>query len=177
MDKDQLDSLLYSRVHHYKDDKSDNYIDHYLEQYRIYLHIFNSTSDRRNRANEFYLGLNTAIIGILGYLETKDLTNSSSVIFLFAPFVGIAICYCWYQIIISYKQLHRAKFKVIYSVEEKLPISLFRTEWEFLGKGLDYTKYRKISSVEKNIPIIFIVLYAVIFGVNLPWDLVSIFLK
>lgn len=177
MEKDKLDSLLYSRVSHYNDGKDTNYEDHYLEQYRMYLHIFNSTTDRRNKSNEFFLGLNTAIIGVLGYLETKDFSASSSVIFLFAPLVGIAICYCWYQIIMSYKMLSRAKFKVIHEVEEKLPLSLFKTEWELLGRGVDFTKYRKISSIEKNIPIVFIMLYAVILGISLPWDIVSIFIK
>lgn len=177
MDKDKIDSLLYSRAHHYNDEKSDNFIDHYLEQYRIYIHIFNSTSERRSRANEFFLGLNTAIIGVLGYLETKSSEVNTSVIFMFAPLVGIAICYCWYQIIVSYKQLHKAKFNVIHNIEDKLPISLFKTEWELLGKGKDFTKYRKISSIEKNIPIIFILLYAVIFSVSIPWNLAYIFFR
>lgn len=177
MGDDKIDSLLYSRVHHYKDDKSDNYIDHFLEQYRIYIHIFNSTSDRREKNNEFYLGLNTAIIGILGYLETKNLTANNSVIFMFAPLMGIAICYCWYEMIITYKMLNKAKFAVLHKMEEKLPVSLFKTEWELLGKGVDYTKYRKISSIQKNIPIIFIVLYAIIFSMNLPWDIVHFFIK
>lgn len=177
MEKDKLDSLLYSRVSHYKDGEDTNYEDHYLEQYRMYLHIFNSTTDRRNKSNEFFLGLNTAIIGVLGYLETKDFLPNSSVIFMFAPLVGIAICYCWYEIIMSYKMLSRAKFRVIHEIEEKLPLSLFKTEWELLGRGVDYTKYRKISSIEKNIPIVFIILYAVILGVSLPWDIVSLFIR
>lgn len=178
MEKDKLDSLLYSRSNNYNDGKiENNYENHYLEQYRMYLHIFNSTSDRRSRSNEFFLGLNTAIIAALGYLEAKNLASGDSAIFLFAPFVGMAICFCWYKIIISYKQLHRAKFAVIHGIEEKLPISLFKTEWELLGRGKDPTKYRKISSIEKNIPIIFIVLYIVILGINLPWEAVSIFVK
>lgn len=177
MDKNKIDSLLYSRVKHYKDSEDTNYEDHYLEQYRIYLHIFNSTTDRRNKSNEFFLGLNTAIIGVLGYLETKGLNDSSSVIFLFAPLVGIAICYCWYQIIISYKMLSRAKFSIIHNIEEKLPLSLFKTEWELLGRGIDFSKYRKISSIEKNIPIVFIILYSVILGVSIPLDIISIFFK
>jgi len=176
MDKDKLDSLLYSRTNNYNDGKiEDNYENHYLEQYRMYLHIFNSTSDRRSKSNEFFLGLNTAIIAALGYMESKNLTDNTSIIFLFAPLVGIAICYCWYQIILSYKKLNRAKFRVIHEIEEKLPLSLFKTEWELLGKGLDHTKYRKLSSIEKNIPITFIVLYVVILGVSLPWNLISIF--
>ena len=172
MEKDQLDSLLYSRIHQYKDDKDESYIGHYLEQYRIYLHIFNTTSDRRNRSNEFFLGLNTAIIGIIGYIETKTPTSNDSIIFIFAPLIGIAICYSWYQIIISYRNLNRAKFKVIHNVEEKLPLSLFKTEWEILGRGKDNSKYRKISSIEKNIPIIFMALYVVIFLMSIPWNLI-----
>lgn len=181
MDKDKIDSILYSRVNNYTDDKDknedSNYENHYLEQYRMYLHIYNSTNDRANKSNDFFLGLNTAIIGVLGYLETKNLADSNSVIFLFAPFVGIAICYCWYQIIISYKNINRAKFKVIHNIEEKLPLSLFKTEWELLGRGQNELIYRKLSSIEKKIPIIFIVLYAVIFGISLPLDLVSFLIK
>ena len=173
MENNRLKELLFSQVSHYNDGKDINYENHYLEQYRMYLNIFNSNSDRRNKANEFFLGLNTAIIGVIGYLETKSITDDKSIIFVFAPFVGIAICYCWYQMIITYRNLNRAKFHVIHEIEEQLPLSLFKTEWEILGRGLDTSKYRKLSSIEKNIPIIFIVLYAVILGSNLPWKIVT----
>ncbi|HAE36913.1 TPA: hypothetical protein DCX66_02690 [Candidatus Nomurabacteria bacterium] len=170
MDKN-IDNLLYSRAP--KSEESDSkYIDHYLEQYRIYLHVMNSTHDRNSKSNDFFLGLNTAIIGALGYLEAKGATQDS-IIFLFAPFVGIAICYCWYQIISAYRQLNRAKFKVIHQVEEKLPISLFETEWEFLGKGKDKTKYLVLSKIERKIPIIFIILYIVIFLTGIHLDFIS----
>ena len=166
MDKN-IDNLLYSRAVE-GTTKEDKFIDHYLEQYRIYLHIFNSTHDRLSKSNDFFLGLNTAIIGVLGYLETKSIETGSSTIFLFAPFVGIAICYCWNQIINSYRQLNRAKFKVIHEVEKKLPISLFETEWELLGKGKDRNKYYPLSLIERKIPIIFITLYIIIFLTKLP---------
>lgn len=178
MDKTKLDSLLYSsQKYKHNDDENVSYKDHYLEQYRMYLHIFNSTTERRNKSNEFFLGLNTAIIGILGYLEAKNLNENNTLIFLFIPLIGIAISFFWYQIIMSYKQLSRAKFNVIHNIEENLPISLFRTEWELLGRGLDYTKYRKISSIEKNIPIVFIILYSVILGISLPIDIISILIR
>jgi len=171
MDKN-IDNLLYSR-NKKEDDRENKYIDHYLEQYRIYLHIFNSTHDRNNKSNDFFLGLNTAIIGVLGYLETKGNANNESIIFIFAPFVGIAICYCWYQIISSYRQLNRTKFKVIHEVESKLPISLFETEWELLGKGKNRKKYYPISLIERKIPIIFIILYIVIFITGIPLDFIT----
>lgn len=175
MDKNkEIDNLLYSRTTIHKEGHEDKFVDHYLEQYRIYLHIFNCTNDRSNKSNDFFLGLNTAIIGVLGYLETKGNLNNDSAIFLFAPFVGIAICYCWYQIISSYRHINRAKFKVIHAVEKRLPIALFETEWEFLEKGKNYPKnYYPLSKIERKIPIIFIVLYIVIFITGIPLDFVS----
>lgn len=170
-----IDNLLYSRVPK-SEDADTKYIDHYLEQYRIYLHVMNSTHDRNSKSNDFFLGLNTAIIAALGYLEAKDAT-SNSIIFLFAPFVGIAICYCWYQIISAYRQLNRAKFNVIHEVEKKLPISLFETEWELLGKGKDKKKYLVLSKIERKIPIIFIILYIVIFLTGMPLDIITNWFK
>lgn len=167
MNGEQIDNILLLTHTDHKESHADKYIDHYLEQYRIYLHIFNNTSDRRQKSNEFFLGLNTAIIGMLGYLETKSQSHNESMIFLMAPFVGIGICLCWHRLILSYKQLNRAKFKVIHRLETKLPAALFETEWELLGKGKDMKKYRPLSSIEKNIPIIFIILYVLIFMTNL----------
>ena len=168
MEKDEIEGLLFSQNTLHKENHAEQYIDHYLEQYRIYLHIFNSTNDRRQKSNEFFLGLNTAIIGMLGYIETKNIAPHESVIFFVAPLVGIGICFCWHQIIRSYMQLHRAKFQVIHSLERKLPAALYETEWEILGKGRDPKKYRRLSAVERNIPIIFITLYVLIFLSNLP---------
>lgn len=163
MEKEKIDNLLYSRIKHNDDSEKDlKYQDYYLEQYRIYLHIFNTTGERRNRSNEFFLGLNTAIIGIVGYLETKQIPDANSLFFTFIPLIGICICYCWYQIINSYKSLNRAKFNIIHTIEEKLPISLFKTEWELLGRGKDKNKYRTISSIEKRIPEVFIALYIIL---------------
>lgn len=167
IEHDHIDNMLISTYTEHREKHPDKYIDHYLEQYRIYLHIFNNTSDRRQKTNEFFLGLNTAIMGIMGYVEAKTISESP-IIFLFVPFVGIAICICWYWLIHSFSQLNRAKFKVIHTLEKKLPVSLFATEWELLGKGKDVSKYYPISHIERFIPIIFIILYSVILLFNSP---------
>jgi hypothetical protein len=169
---DQIDSMLIPVKSEHKQEYPDKYIDHYLEQYRIYLHVFNSTNERRQKSNEFFLGINTAIMAILGYIETKG-TEHTPLVFTLVPLIGVIICYVWYQTIHSYKQLNRAKFKVIHTLERKLPAKLFETEWELLGKGKDYHKYKPLSHVEKNIPCIFIVLYLIIFIANLPDGAIS----
>lgn len=142
----------------YEGASAGRFIDHYLEQYRIYLVSFNQLADRRHKSNEFFLGLNTAIMAILGYIETKQVTHSL-LVFTVVPLIGIGICVAWYQMIRSFKMLNRAKFKVIHDIERKLPSRLFETEWELLGKGKDRKKYYPLSSIEKTIPVIFIVLY------------------
>ena len=161
MDKDEIDKLLFTKKSEEIKESRDPYVDYCLEQYRIYLHIFTSTSDRSQKAIEVFLGLNAAIIGILGYVETKVLPHGN-LIFMLIPFVGISISYSWYKIINSYSQLNRAKFKVIHALEQKLPIALFETEWNVLGKGKDKKKYLSFTRIEKNIPITFIILYIII---------------
>ena len=179
MENEQIDSFLFVnnvKETEYKEPREDRYIEHYLEQYRMYLYIFNNTNDRRQKSNEFFLGLNTAIIGILGYVETKVILNTS-VVFTLVPIIGIAICYCWYEFINSYKQLNRAKFAVIHNLEKKLPATLFSTEWEILGKGTNKKKYVPFSKIERKIPIIFTILYIAIFLVNIPWAQIFILLN
>ena len=168
MDKNEIDNLLYGNEEH-REGKTDQALDHYVDQYRIYMHVFNSPIDRRWRSNEFFLGINTAIMGILGYLEAKG-AITKPMIFLLVPFVGIAICYCWYRIISSYRKLSRAKFQVIHQIEKKLPISLFETEWQILGAGKDRSKYSPISLMERRLPIIFSILYIAIFIASLPLE-------
>ena len=165
MDRDQIDNMLISKNLAYKEKYAENYIGHYIEQYRIYLHLFDRTSDRRHKSNEFFLGVNTAIMGIMGYIEAKNIEHTP-VIFFLAPIVGVAICFCWYRLIMSVSQLNRAKFKVIHNLEKNLPLNLFETEWHLLGNGKDSSKYYPISHTERFIPLIFIFLYIVIFLAN-----------
>lgn len=164
----QIDSLLIPPYTEHEVKNPDRYLEHYIEQYRLYLHIFNNTSDRRQKTNEFFLGINTAIMGIMGFFETKEIPNAP-VMFMLIPLVGIAICFCWYRLIISFSQLNRAKFKIIHTLERKLPAKLFESEWMLLGKGKDNSKYFPISHIERFIPIIFIILYIIIFVFNSPF--------
>ncbi|MFA5931930.1 MAG: hypothetical protein WC793_00935 [Candidatus Paceibacterota bacterium] len=166
MTGDDIDNTFFKKIDTNIVDPKDPYLNHLLEQYRIYLHIFNSTNDRSQKSNEFFLGLNAAIIGILGYVETKALPHGN-IIFMLIPFIGISISYSWYKIINSYSILNRAKFKVIHKMEEKLPVALFETEWNSLTDSKNEKKYVSFSRIERNIPITFIVLYIVILIVTL----------
>ena len=167
IEEKEIDDILIASYPDYKEKHPERYVDHYLEQYRIYLLIFDNLSIRRQKSNEFFLGLNTAIMGIMGYFEIRTV-STSPIVFILVPLVGMTICFCWYRMILSYSQLNRAKFKVIHNLEKKLPANLFDTEWQVLGGGKDKSKYYPLSHAERFIPIIFIVLYIIIFVVNSP---------
>lgn len=167
MKRTDIDNLLFTKTDSEPTSGKDAYVDYCMEQYRIYLHILNSTIDRSQKANEFFLGLNAAILGILGYVEAKSLPHGN-IIFMLIPFAGISISYTWYRIINSYNQLNRAKFKVIHGIEEKLPVALFKTEWNILVKSIDEKKYVSFSKIERHVPATFIVLYIIILLATVP---------
>ena len=166
MNGEEIDNLLFRKKPEEMDTVKEPYMHFCLEQYKSYLKIFDSTSNRSQKSNEFFLGLNAAIIGILGYVETKSLPHAN-VVFMLVPFVGVSICYSWYRIINSYSQLNRAKFKVIHRIEQRLPLALFETEWDALGRGRDPKKYLAFSKIERSIPLTFMALYTLILLITL----------
>ena len=131
-----------------------------FEQYKLYVDMSDKISSRRLTANTFFLTLNSAILAF------QSLITLSLIIAL----AGIALGYMWYRLIQSYSQLNEAKFKVIHEIEKKLPYKLFDAEWEALGRGQNSKIYLSFTSIEKNIPIVFILLHLVILIQSIEWQ-------
>ena len=146
----------------------DKYIEHLIEQYKIYLEMLDRISDRRQKANEFFLALNTALLSFLGFVQSKGAGNLTF-LFAVAPIAGSLLSYFWYLMIRSYRDLNSGKFRVIHAVEQRLPLSLFDTEWDVVGRGKDKYLYQPFSHIEIKIPWVFIFLYVAIFLWNPPW--------
>ncbi len=141
----------------------DKYIEHLLEQYKIYISSAEKISDRRQKANEFFLALNTGLVALLGFVATSAGKLEVSAILLFAAVAGATMCYLWYRIIRSHKSLNDAKYRVIHAIEARLPLALYDTEWEALGKGQDRKLYWPFSHIELLVPWIFVGIYGVLF--------------
>ncbi len=146
----------------------EKYIEHLLDQYRLYVNAAEKISDRRQKTNEFFLALNTALIGFLGFIITKTGSDENQVILFIASIAGAVMCYLWFRIVISYTSLNSAKYEVIHTIEERLPLALYDTEWEVLGRGKDRRKYWPFSHIEKYVPWIFICLYAILLFTIVP---------
>jgi hypothetical protein len=148
----------------------DKYIDHLLEQYKIYIDSAEKTSDRRQKNNEFFLGLNTALVSLLGFITTT--TSHTSLAFGLASIVGITMCYLWYRILRSYKGLNTGKFTMIHAIETRLPLAIYNTEWELLDKGKNKKIYWPFSHIELCVPWIFMTIYIILFLSILPWQFI-----
>lgn len=142
-------------------ESSDKYRDHLLEQYKAYAESAQKNFDRRNTANTFFLTINTALVTILGYFQIKQAGNFEIGSHVLIASAGIAICYMWYRLIRSYKDLNTAKFKVIHEIEKQLPIRPFDAEWEAVGRGQDPKRYLPFTHVELYIPFVFLCLHLV----------------
>ncbi|MEM4230745.1 MAG: hypothetical protein QXF25_02625 [Candidatus Pacearchaeota archaeon] len=120
------------------------------------------TSDRRQQANNYFLTINTALISLIGLSFQFKIFENVNWIKALLAIVGIIICIVFWFLIRSYKQLNTGKFKVIHEIEKFLPLSLYKYEWEILGRGEDKSKYYSFSHIELLIPWIFGLIYTVL---------------
>ena len=139
---------------------TNQYRDHLLAQYTTYSESAQKNYDRLNTANVYFLTINTALITILGYLQTNQAANVEVAAHVLIALAGMAISFMWYGLIRSYKNINTAKSKVIHEIEKQLPIRPFDTEQEALGRGEKPELFLPIKNIESGIPWIFIFLYS-----------------
>ncbi len=132
-----------------------------LEQYKIYIEMMDRVTARRGNTNQFYLSLLSALLGILTlFADSKKNLAYPETLFLLLSLLGLILCISWWINIHSYKQLNYLKFKVIYEMEEKLPFPCYKREWEI--ESNENSKYRRLSKIEKFIPVLFGAVYIIL---------------
>jgi len=146
-----------------KEKYGEKFGDHILEQYKLYVETTNRVTDYRIRMNQFYLSLLSALLALLAFvIEKKTFPKGGIFIILSIALLGIMLCLTWYLNLESYRQLNSGKFSVIIDMEEYLPYKCFKDEWEkYLEKGKS-DNYRRLTRIEKHIPIIMIIPYLIL---------------
>lgn len=147
--------------------RTDNalYINHVIEQYKIYVEMADRISARRNLANVFFLTLHSLCISTICFFIEKVALISPKWIMFFPFFIVIMLCLTWWWTLTSYRNLNSAKYKVIGQLEEKLPSSPYwSAEWKELGEGKDIKKYLPITTLEQYVPILFAIVYSLLGG-------------
>jgi len=103
-----------------------------FEQYKLAVDMANTISSRRQAANNFYVGLVSGFAALPSVLEkaVPSLTATPrEPILLILP---LCLCVLWWLTIYSYRRINKAKWNVIYKLEEKLPMAPFTLERDAL---------------------------------------------
>ncbi len=125
--------------------------DHLLEQYKLYVESSQKVSEKRISTANYLLTVTSSLVTLFGLaLTISDVGAWLAVI----PLAGLLVSLTWYSLVVSYKNLNTAKFKVIHELEDYLPAALFRYEWHSCEQGQGKV-YRPITHVERWIPLIF----------------------
>jgi len=137
------------------------YSKHLFEQYKLYVEMADRVSMRRMQANSFFAGVHTVLITAFTVL-LKEKILSATLIGM-TPFVAVLLmCFVWWRIVYSYRQLNSGKFKVIHALEQLLPSAPYDAEWVAMGEGRDPKRYRPLTHVENGVPLCFALLYGLL---------------
>ncbi|MFF2314054.1 hypothetical protein ACFVVJ_29070 [Streptomyces albidoflavus] len=128
-----------------------------LELYKLAVEMADRISARRGTANAFFLSVQTAFIGLVGFGFPK-LAESPWWAPTAVALAGVTLSATWWLQLRSYRELNTAKFKGINKIEENLPVKIFADEWEVL-KSDPITGWRKryaeLGDSERVVPVVF----------------------
>jgi hypothetical protein len=132
--------------------------DHLLEQYKLYVEMMDRMTSRRGQMNSFYTTL-SSLLALIALITNKDqihFTNSKLQLIAIGAisFLGVLLCFIWYNNVQSYKELNSSKFKVISEIESMLPFACYDKEWEVIKRDKRYKGYQPQTKVERFIPFI-----------------------
>jgi len=146
-----------------KESYGENYQNHLIEQYKIYVELADRVSQRRlNSMTTFFTSVNTLLLSGYGILASLKLDKPNSNKWLILITIsGILLCINWRGVTDSYKKLLTGKFRIIHEIENNLPMRLFSAEWESISFDSD-CRYTRYTSIEKIIPLVFLVIYSIL---------------
>ena len=96
---------------------------------------------------------------------------------LLVPVMAGVLCYLWYRMVRSYRDLNSAKFKVIHAIERQLPLRPYDAEWESVERGKNPKLYLPFTHVEGVVPWLFLVFHALLAASTLPWSTIWMALR
>lgn len=131
-----------------------------LEIYKLHAELADRVSQRREGANRLYVSLLVGLVVFLAALLRFGMGQVpvQPVLGGLGAF-GVLLSISWIIVILSYRQLNSAKFRVLQEMEEQLVHKFFVREEGLFSEGGIFGRYRKLTVVETVLPIIFIILF------------------
>lgn len=128
-----------------------------LEIYKMAVEMADRVSARRAGANAYFITVQGALVTSLGFLASRTPAVNDRYLVAIAA-VGVITSASWFLLLRSYRDLNRAKFKVIHDLEKMLPTQPFADEWVVLKRDPVpkwRPRYAELSTVERVIPALF----------------------
>ncbi len=128
-----------------------------VEQYKLYVEMYDRITARRSLANTFFLTLHAIFISGLG-LSLRNTASITGVGLLLFPLLGLLVlCYAWWRLVQYYRRVSNAKEIVIAEMEKRLPSN---PSWSAERKAMQIDRpYNSLRRMEIILPFIFGLLY------------------
>jgi len=135
----------------------------YFEIYKLAVEMADRISARRMLANTFFVTINMGLTALLGSHPFR----------WYVPAAGVVLSAAWWALLRSYRDLNNAKYRVIHTMEQRLPARIFFEEWAALKReAVQFApkpraikawlaQYRELGTVERVVPWLFAGIYLI----------------
>jgi hypothetical protein len=140
-----------------------------LELYKVYVDSMEKVVARRQTVHAFFITANAFLMTCAALLITKDFVQSGVAVVpvVVASLAGFLLSLVWMKLSRHYGLLNDGKFKVIHAFERCLPAAPYLTEWDVFERGENPEKFQSMSTIEWIIPVIFLVIYILMFVIGI----------
>ncbi|WP_222513121.1 hypothetical protein [Streptomyces sp. CBG9] len=127
-----------------------------LELHRLAVDMADRVSARRATANSFFLSLQSALVAFVG-LSGAERSDQPWWAATTLATTGVTLSVAWLVLLLSYRDLNAAKFRVILALEERLPARIFHDEWAALTSPSRprSRRYVELGTAERLVPAVF----------------------
>ena len=133
-----------------------------FDLYKLLVEEVRDAKRARRELSNVFMTLNLAGVGALGYLARGG-EGLSPALFAWCAFALALTCFIWRTSNSYYVVLLAAKYKEIYALETKLGATPLRDEYTAIQGKRSFAKW---FSLERAMPLLFILGYAVFFAVQ-----------
>lgn len=119
-----------------EESSGENIVDTHIKLWEICANMANSVSERRDSMNKWFITLHVAVLGFA-------FTNDDKILICY---IGIALSIIWFCLLMNYRNLNKAKYKVICDIEKSFPVTPFIEEWKILKQMPCYVGFTKIET-------------------------------
>ena len=132
-----------------------------LEQYRILSEQVNKASENRESLNNFWITLNGAILGGISYVKDMQIDNPNPKnLFIWTlVFFGFVLSMIWIQALGKIGKDIEINNEMVMEMENFLPAKVFTASFQIKARAQEKGS---ISTVEKNIPLLFCLGYSIV---------------